>query len=173
MSDDAPHLSEEAIALAFAERHADDLRFVAQWGTWLFWNGACWRHDHTRKVFTLARALCREVANAVNSSKERKRIASAKTRAAVVALAGEDTRLVATVDQWDQDPWLLNTPNGVVDLRTGKLRGHRVDDYMTKIAAVSPGGKCPKWMKFLQRITGGDIELQRYLQRVAGYSLTE
>jgi putative DNA primase/helicase len=172
MTDTAPPLSEEALALAFAERHADGLRYVAKWGTWLRWDGACWRHDHTRKVFTLARALCREVANGVNSSKERKRIASAKTRAAVVALAGEDHRLVATMDQWDTDPWLLNTPGGVVDLRTGKLREHRADDYMTKITAVSPGGKCPKWLKFLQRVTGSDIELQRYLQRVAGYCLT-
>jgi putative DNA primase/helicase len=172
MTDTAPNLSEEAIALAFAERHADELRFVAKLGMWFVWDGMCWRHDETRKVFTLARALCRGVANEVNKPSERKRIASAKTRAAVVVLAGEDYRLVATVDQWDTDPWMLNTPGGVINLRTGKLRRHRLDDYMTKIAAVSPGGECPTWMKFLQRITGGDIDLQRYLQRVAGYCLT-
>jgi putative DNA primase/helicase len=90
----------------------------------------------------------------------------------VVSLAGEDRRLSATIDQWDTDPWLLNTPDGVVDLHTGKLREHRIDDYMTKRAAVSPGGKCPLWRKFMTDITGGDSELQRYLQRVAGYCLT-
>ena len=25
-----------------------------------------------------------------------------------------------TTEEWDVDPWLLNTPKGVVDLRTGK-----------------------------------------------------
>jgi putative DNA primase/helicase len=172
MTNTAPHLSEEAIALAFADRHADELRYVAKWGLWLIWDGSCWRHDHTRKVFTLARALCREVANEANKPGERRRIASAKTRAAVVALAGEDKRLAATVEQWDVDPWLLNTPDGVVDLRTGKLREHRLEDFMTKMTAVSPSGKCPQWLNFLQRITGGDMKLQKYLQRVAGYCLT-
>ena len=51
------------------------------------------------------------------------RIASAKTVAAVERLAKADRRHAATVDQWDADPWLLNTPDGVVDLQTGKMRG--------------------------------------------------
>ena len=51
-------------------------------------------------------------------------ICSAKTVAAVVALARADRRLAATTEQWDADPWLLNTPGGVVDLRTGQLRAH-------------------------------------------------
>jgi putative DNA primase/helicase len=123
-------------------------------------------------VFSLARELCREIAVKVNKSSERKRIASAKTRAAVVSLAGEDRRLAATTDQWDADPWLLNTPDGVVDLHTGKLRKHRATDYMTNQTAVSPKGQCPQWMAFLQEITEGDVELQRYLQRISGYSLT-
>jgi len=43
---------------------------------------------------------------------------------------------------------------------------------MTKITAVAPGGECPLWHKFLERITGGDKELQKFLQRAAGYALT-
>jgi putative DNA primase/helicase len=172
-SDTAPLHSEEALALAFAERHADKLRYVAKWGQWFVWDGTCWRVDETREVFSLARKLCREAAAVVNKSSERKRIASAKTRAAVVSLAGEDPRLTATVNQWDADPWLLNTAEGVVELRTGKLREHRPEDYMTKQAAVSPKkGKCPLWKKFMATVTGGDEKLQRYLQRVSGYCLT-
>src|SRR5262245_37985025 len=129
VADTAPQFSEEAIALDFAARHADSLRYVAKWGKWFVWDGACWREDTKRRVFTLARALCRETARSAN--KGGKTIASAKTRAAVVALAGEDSRLVATVDQWDTDPWLLNTPGGVLDLRTGIMREHRATDYMT------------------------------------------
>jgi putative DNA primase/helicase len=172
VADTAPAYSEEAIALEFATRHTDALRYVAQWGKWFVWDGLGWREDTKRKVFTLARALCRETARGVNKAGKALSIASAKTRAAVVALAGEDSRLAASIDQWDKDPWLLNTPGGVVDLRTGKMREHRADDYMTKITAVAPGGDCPRWKEFMTQITNGDGELQRYLQRIAGYALT-
>jgi putative DNA primase/helicase len=128
--------------------------------------------DETRNVFDRARALCREDVVGVNKPSERSRIASGKTRAAVVSLAGEDRRLAATINQWDQDAWLLNTPGGVVDLRTGEMREHRATDYMTKQTAVSPDGDCPRWKMFMTEITGGDGELQRYLQRVSGYGLT-
>jgi P4 family phage/plasmid primase-like protien len=169
---EAPFHSEEALALAFAERHTNTLRYVAEWNHWYIWDGTCWRLDQTLQVFNFARALCREKAAEAGSDRERKRIASAKTRAAVVSLAREDRRLAATVDQWDADPWLLNTPGGVVDLRTGKLREHQITHYMTKQTAVTPGGECPRWRLFLQEITGEDEELQKYQQRVSGYFLT-
>jgi putative DNA primase/helicase len=168
----APAFSEEAIAIDFANRHADRLRYVAKWNQWFCWDGTCWREDETRKVFSIARGLCRELALTMNKSSESKRIASAKTRAAVVSLAGEDYRLAATTDQWDADPWLLNTPDGAVDLRTGQMREHRTDDYMTKQTAVAPAGDCPRWKAFLDEVTAGDRELQAYLQGVSGYCLT-
>lgn len=172
----APPYSEEALALAFAERHADTLRHVAAWNRWFVWDGTCWRRDETRQAFTLARKIGRETA-AKSPAGERKRLASAKTRAAVVSLAGEDPRLVATTEQWDADPWLLNTPDGVVDLRTGKMREHRAADYMTMQTTVSPSPaparmSRPRWMTFLQEVTDGDEALQSYLQRVSGYCLT-
>ncbi len=108
--DTAPLHSEEALALEFAERHADKLRYVEEWGRWYVWDGTCWRVDKTRKVFSLARQLCREVANMLNKGGERRRIASAKTRAAVVALAAEDHRLIATIEQWDADPGCSTLP---------------------------------------------------------------
>jgi putative DNA primase/helicase len=169
---DAPAFSEEALALQFTEEHADKLRHVAAWGKWLIWDGTCWRNDETRKVFSLARELCRSTASMCNQKAERKRIASAKTRAAVVSLASDDRRHAATVDQWDADPWLLNTPAGVIDLRTGKVRKHQPEDYLTHITAVAPGDKCKLWHSFLDKVTAGNKELQSYLQRVCGYMLT-
>jgi putative DNA primase/helicase len=43
---------------------------------------------------------------------------------------------------------------------------------MTKITAVGPRGDCPRFLAFLNRITGGDAALVSYLQRVLGYALT-
>ena len=163
--------SDDAIALRFADRHASDLRFVAKWGQWLRHNGRQWRHDDTLLARDLARDVCRVSAEEFDY-KTAVKIESAKTISAVESLARADRRLAATVDQWDADPWLLNTPDGVVDLKTGILRPHRVEDFMTKITAVGPGGNCPLFLAFLDRIMNGDHELISYLQRVFGYGLT-
>lgn len=167
-----PEFSDEAIALYFAAQHADDLRHVAAWGRWLHWTGARWRQDDTLLAYDLVRAVTREIASRCNEMPIAKAIASAKTVAAVERMAKADRRHAATVDQWDADLWLLNTPGGIVDLRTGDLREHRPGDFMTKICAVTPAGRCPAWMAFLAKVTAGDTELQRFLQRVAGYALT-
>ncbi|MBW5439251.1 hypothetical protein FXB41_32135 [Bradyrhizobium canariense] len=170
----APRLSEEDIAIGFANLHERDLRYVAAWGKWFCYDGQTWGTDETRKTFSMARRICREAAGWTNKANEARVIASAKTRASVVSLAGEDRKLAATIDQWDGDPWLLNTPGGVVDLRTGKFSGHRPDDYMTKITAVAPDHSCPTplWDAFLDTVTNEDKELQNFLARMSGYSLT-
>ena len=167
-----PAFSDEAVALRFAERHADDLRFVAAWGKWLSWTGTHWDFDDTLNAFDLARQICREAAASCNEARIASTVASAKTVAAVERLAKSDRRIAATVDQWDQDPWSLNTPDGVIDLRTGQRRTHRPDDHMTKITAVAPGGDCPLFLTFLAKITAGDAELIAYIRRMLGYALT-
>ena len=172
LSAQPPHYSDEALALRFAERHADDLRYVAAWGKWFTWDGKRWRVDDKLHAFDCARHICREAASEANDPRDRLRLASAETVAAVERLARADHRLAATTDQWDADPWLLNTPGGIVDLRTGEMQPAHPEDNCTKITAVVPGGECPQWRRFLDRITGGDRELIDYLQTSLGYSLT-
>lgn len=167
-----PAFTDEALSLRFADRHHDDLRYVAKWGKWMLRRPAVWIPDDTLAAFNMARAICREASAEVNKERIAAMVASAKTVAAVEKLAKADRRHAATVDQWDADPWLLNTPGGVVDLRTRTMRRHRPDDYLTKITAVTPNGECPLWLKFLGRVTGGDADLISYLQRVCGYALT-
>ena len=33
---------------------------------------------------------------------------------------------------WDRDPWLLNSPTGTIDLKTGQVRPHQRRDLITK-----------------------------------------
>ena len=167
-----PEFSDEALALRFAELHAGNLRYVAPWGKWLSWDGMRWLFDNTLHAFDRARFICREAASRANEPRVQMAVASAKTVAAVERLAEADRRLAATVDQWDADPWLLNTPAGIVDLRTGAMRPARIDDYATKITAIAPGGECPTWHRFLSRVTADDQELMAFLRRVCGYALT-
>jgi putative DNA primase/helicase len=171
----APHLSDEYLALQFAELHAGDLRYVSEIGRWYYWGGQCWRRDRKLLGFNNARKICRAAAAECNESVHRLRnLTSAKTVAAVEKLARSDHRLAATIDQWDADPWLLNTPDGVIDLRTQEVRRHRPEDHMTKMTAVGPDKSCPIdiFRKFLKRVTGENVGLQKFLQRVLGYGLT-
>jgi putative DNA primase/helicase len=168
--DAAPEFTEEALALAFAAQHARDLRFVALWSRWYRWNGKHWAPDDTLFAFDLARKVSRYFAEQPKAPATR--LTSAKTVAATVTLARADRRLAATAGQWDADPWLLNTPSGILDLRTGELRPAHPTDYMIRITAAAPSGDCPLWQQFLQRVTGSNVELIAYLQRLVGYALT-
>jgi putative DNA primase/helicase len=169
-----PAFSDEALALQFATRHSGEWRYVAAFGKWFVHNGMHWRIDDTLEVFHLIRQICREASAQCRSKGLAASLTSGGTVAAVERLARSDRRLAATADQWDQDLWALNTPAGVVDLRTGVLRPHRAEDYMTKLAGTAPDPACPipTWLKFLDRACGHNAELIAFLQRVSGYALT-
>jgi P4 family phage/plasmid primase-like protien len=171
-SDEAPEFSDEDLALRFAAAHVYTMRYVAKWGRWLLWTGKVWATDEKRVAFSLARQVARAAARECIKKTAAKAIASAKTVAAIERLAQADQRLASTTDAWDADPWLLNTPDGVVDLRTGVLRLHSSGDFMTKITRAGPSGECPLFMAFLDKITAGDKEMISYIQRVGGYCLT-
>ncbi len=168
----SPRFSDDQLALRFTGELGDELRYVHPWGKWLRWDERRWSFDQTLAVFDRARGICRVAATECGDPKEQNAIASAKAVAAVERLARSDRQHAATVEQWDTHPWLLPTPAGEVSLRRGKIGPARPEHYMTKITAVAPGGECPLWQQFLERVTDGDKELQLYLQRVVGYCLT-
>jgi putative DNA primase/helicase len=169
-----PKFTDDALALRFAERHATSLRYVASLGKWFLWHGQRWEIDNTLVARHRAREVCRAVSAECNQAKVAKLIASAKTISAVERLAQADRSIAAIVDEWDADPWILNTPGGTIDLRAGTQWRHRPEDRLTKITGVAPDTSCPTpvWDAFLSRITDNQPELVHYLQRVAGYSLT-
>jgi len=170
-----PRFSEEALTLRFSRQYADELRYVSAWGHWMRWDGMRWAQDNTLHVFDLARGICRSASAECGESEKAiaMKLASRAASAAVERLAAADRRHAATVDQWDANPWLLNTPIGTVDLRTGEVHPHRREEYVTKLTAAGPAKDgCPSWLRFLDRITNCNLELQSFLQRVVGYSLT-
>ncbi|MBI4395445.1 MAG: bifunctional DNA primase/polymerase [Elusimicrobia bacterium] len=167
-----PGFTDDDLALEFTQQHGGNWRYVAGWGRWLHWDGACWKKDDTLRAFDLSRKICRKASANCDNSKVAAKVASAATVAAVERLARTDRTHAATTDQWDQGAWLLNTPKGCVELETGKVRSHRREDYITKITAATPEGEAETWLTFLSDITNGDLELQSYLSRLAGYCLT-
>ena len=171
-SDESVWGTEDALALTFTRRYHRDWRYVAGWGRWLVWDGQRWRTEDTLAATDLIRSVCRQTAVRADNPKVAAKLASSSTVSGVERLARADRRHAATTEEWDADPWLLNTPGGVVDLKTGRKRPHERADRMTKITTATPGGDCPTWRRFLDEVTGGDMELQAYLQRMVGYALT-
>lgn len=168
-----PEFADDALGLRFSNLFGGVLRYVDGWGRWMAWDGAVWRKDDTLRVYDLVRQLCRASAAEAPQPNLQTKLASGKTVASVEKLVRADRRHAATVDQWDADPWLINTPKGIVDLTTGTMRHHNPDRHMTKLTAVGPQTMdCPVWEEFLNRVTGRSLGLKGYLQRVAGYSLT-
>ncbi|POR47078.1 putative DNA primase/helicase [Paraburkholderia eburnea] len=171
-SDESVWGTEDALALAFTRRYYRDWRYVSAWGRWMMWDGHRWRAEDTLAATDLIRSVCRHTAMHADNPKIAARLASSGTVAGVERLARSDRRHAATTAEWDADPWLLNTPGGVVDLTTGRQRAHDRTDRMTRVTTATPGGNCPIWRQFLIEVTGEDIELQAYLQRTVGYALT-
>jgi putative DNA primase/helicase len=90
-------------------------------------------------------------------------------------MASTDRVFAVPADHWDRDPWLLGTPGGTVDLRTGELRPARREDYISRqtlVTPAEPGTPCPIWMQFLAEATRNDADLIGFLQRWFGYSLS-
>jgi putative DNA primase/helicase len=164
-------------------RHGNDLRFVPNLG-WLVWDGKRWSRDLTGEVQRRAKESIRHLhteALDIEDGRDRRDwakwalISESETRLrAAVKLAETEEPVVVTADRLDNDPMLLTVANGTVDLRSGLLREARRDDLITKLAPVTyrMGASSAVWDRFLASATGDDVELQAFLQRAAGYTLT-
>lgn len=76
----------------------------------------------------------------------------------------------------DRDDYILNVSNGTIDLTDiePKFTEHNADMLLSKIcnANYDASATCDVWLKFLDDVMQGDKEKIRYLQKIAGLSLT-
>jgi P4 family phage/plasmid primase-like protien len=167
--------TDQWLGLKFVEMHADAVRYTANWGQYHLWDGNLWRRDEKLRAFSMAQLMCREVARAVKGKEVksvRKNLLSSIARAKALEMARENPALASRPEDWDRDPWLLGTPSGTVDLRTGSLKPSDPMDMITKSTAVAPQGECPLWLDTLDQIFLDDEEVIGFVKRLAGYSLT-
>jgi len=92
---------------------------------------------------------------------------------AILDLASSDPRLRCRIADLDANPNLLNFTNGTLDLTTLTLREHDPRDLITKRieTAYLPDASAPRWEQFQREVAGGDEDLMRYKQKLAGYVL--
>jgi putative DNA primase/helicase len=184
-NDAAVYLSDQWLALRVVEAASGVLRYVPAQGRWLVWEGGRWRPDTGLLAEDTVKRELRKIAakiacmGATNKEKEAfigaaKGICSGAKAAAVRVLVQSDRRIAVAVEALDHDKWTLNTPAGMVDLKTGAVMPAHPNALCTKSTSVAPDSTATPalWLRFLHEATGGDVELVAYLQRLAGYCLT-
>lgn len=166
--------------------HGADLRyqFSQKSGAWYYWTGRVWELDQVGEVDRRAKGVIQrmyaELAEIQNDRQRNKflqfirRSESTGARKSMIEAAQSESGVPILPRDWDSDPWLLNVENGMIRLKDCKLLPHEREAYCRRMAPVSYDAKaeCPRWLEFLEEITAGDKDLQQFLQRAVGYSLT-
>jgi phage/plasmid-associated DNA primase len=102
---------------------------------------------------------------------------SHRTHAHVEQALRSHPTIFAEPEAFDVDPWLLNTPDFIVDVRDGSRLPHGM--LMRNQTSVSPDlgafdnfrSACPRWMEYLYFISDGRDWVVPLLQRWGGSSL--
>lgn len=152
---------------------------------WMYWNGKVWCVDDSGEIKKLADIICDDIKREGFMEQDEKtqsdllkwatRTSSSKGKEAMVKECQHLDGIPVSPDDFDVYPDYLNCQNGIVNLRNGELIPHDSSFMMSKIcfAEYDPSDKQPKlWLKFLDDVTGGDKEIQDYIQKCVGYSLS-
>jgi P4 family phage/plasmid primase-like protien len=167
--------TDDGNALRLINSHRDRFRRVADMGKWFVWDGRRWAMDHdARAVRHAARDLARQWPQSTKEDAAfRANSLSATGISSCVRVAETDKRISILAAELDAYPELINTPSGVVDLRTGEPRPHDPKLLLTRITACPAdiGAPHPRWDAFLAETFNGNREMIAYLQRLAGLAL--
>lgn len=167
--------SDDGNALRLIDTYGDQMRYCADRGRWLHWDGKRWEWQPSSggQIRELAKTVARDLPDGDKESLAHKRKSlNALGVTNMLIQAATDTRIVVSIDDLDANPWELNTPAGVVDLRTGQTHPARPEQLHTRITSSSPNpdATTDRWSNFLHDTFAGDTQLIAYLQRLVGYS---
>jgi putative DNA primase/helicase len=162
----------------FVKLYGDRARYSHAWNKWTVWDEARWKLDDDGAVMRLGKSVADSVwaearlCNDPAALRFAARTAQDRNIRAMLSLAASE--LVIRLDEVDRDPFLLNCPNGTVNLRTGEIRSHRREDFLTKVtaAAFNPEAGSHTWDRALEAIFDGRGDVIKFMQRFLGYALT-
>ncbi len=178
---EVPQRNDLGMSRRFAEQHRGSAIWTPVFG-WGVYDGTRYKPDDTDQIVKLAeqtiRSLLIEAADETNDKTREATVkffqsASRRERIrAMIDLARH--RLAVPAATLDANPFELNCPNGVVDLRSGKLRARTSADMLTKCATVAynPRAEAPLFNKVLTDAFKGNTHLIEYFHRACGYATT-
>ncbi|MPM76047.1 hypothetical protein SDC9_123042 [bioreactor metagenome] len=105
---------------------------------------------------------------------------SCESRAKLVAITELTKSLQGvpiSINELDQEQYLVNCLNGTINLKTGELMPHDKKYNITHLLEFeykeyNAETDCPRWIQFLCEITNNNLELMRYLWKLAGLCLS-
>lgn len=179
-------LTEQGSAVQFIDQYGHLLGYCPEY-EWLYWDDQRWETEAEAAAHMLALMFADGVySNAVAAmklatDKESKALAQAEMKRATKlrSNSGQNNMLAQVgvilnkkdASIYNANEWDLNTPDGIIDLRTGQIRKHDPESYCTKITGcglgTTPSG-VKMWADFIQYITAGDAEFAEYLQQLIG-----
>ncbi len=176
--------TEQGIAKEFVDRKGQRIRYTSAFG-WMYWDNVRWISDAESYITTLLMEYADEKFDQYNvlrqtaSTDEEKSQVKALLRTVnhIRSASGNSNILKFAScmvtdhnpEHYDADPWILNTPQNIINLKTGDTTPHGCDYYSTKITACSMSDiGAELWSSFINHITGGDEDFARYLQTLAG-----
>jgi putative DNA primase/helicase len=152
---------------------------------WYYWTGKVWHIDDSGEVKKLADIICDDIKREAFQEQDEKtqadllkwasKTSSSKGKEAMIKECQHLPGIPVGQDDLDAYNDYLNCKNGIVNLRNGELIPHDSSFMMSKMCGsdYDQTGKKPKlWLSFLNDVTNGNKELQEYIQRSVGYSLT-
>lgn len=156
--------------------HGHELRYNPDRGRWLYWTGNVW--EWQPDTHGMARELAKHTVRGIVPGHDaearawKKKSLSSGAIGAMLTQAATDPRMVVFLDQLDANAWELNTPGGIIDLRTATLLPADPKSLHTKLTSVTPDfdGTSPDWESFLETTFPDARDLRDYVQRLLGYS---
>jgi putative DNA primase/helicase len=177
------HLTDLGNGQRLVRACGDKLCYVAEWKQWLVWDGQRWAKGDDAGVVRLAHRVAldiyTEIANEPDSDRRKDitkwAVASESAMRIDAMIKSARPYLTKAPSIFDTHAHLLNVANGTVNLQTMEMTAHDPAQYLTKIVDVAYNEKTPmspRWAKFLRTIFDNDNELEAYVQRAVGYTLT-
>lgn len=144
------------------QRHGASLRYCQEWHAWYIWKSTHWVKDRQGEVLDFARETIAWLGHlALDTGNDKLLKHAVKSRADstlqnMLHQAGTMHPIRTLPEEFDRYPWLINCPNGTVDLRSSILAPHDPTQLISKCTttAYTSGAPCPRWLAFLSRIMG-------------------
>ncbi|MFF5291826.1 phage/plasmid primase, P4 family [Paractinoplanes globisporus] len=164
--------TEDGLARALVAHHGHELRYCPQRSKWLVWDGCRWAWDDAERHREFVRALARDLPQTGRWRRFRAIALSAGGVSGVARLARSDPAVTVPVTALDARPYELNTPGGVVDLRTGAVQASDPALFHTRCAGAAPDfeRRSEAFERFLADTFGEDLALATYVQQLLGVS---
>lgn len=179
-----------------AERFIDEFRNEVRYNVddkmWMIWNGTKWQYDVFGDIRNYIQILVEELKEEIKNtpydptndkdpnipkiealSKTAKRLRSSSGKDCLLKEAQSMRGIPCINNDFDKDPYIFNTLNGVYDLRTGEVVKNSRDFYCNKIAKCKVSFEKPlKWLAFIKDIHSDNMEEVEFIRSWFGYCMT-